>query len=260
MKETPSKVSEVLHSGANDAPFENSFHYRSIIGKLNYLEKATQSDISYITHQCARFTSKPEMIHAKAIRWIARYLKGTKERGFIMSPDTTKGLEVYVDADFSGNWHKKDSADVATARSRHGYVIKYMNCPIVWKSQLQHEIAFSSTESEYTGLSYALREVIPIMGLLQEMRAYGFIPKYSPPIISCKVFEDNSGALHMANVHKYRPRTKHLNVKLNHFRQYVDDGKIIILPIESKDQKGDYLTKPVRYETLQKLHEMVMGW
>ena len=64
------------------------------------------------------------------------------------------------------------------------------------------------------------------MDLLQEMQTYGYIPLYSPPTISCNVFEDNSGALHMANVHKYRPRTKHLNVKLHHFRQYVEEGKL----------------------------------
>ena len=55
-----------------------------------------------------------------------------------MSPGKTKGLEVYVDVGFSGNWYKDDSADIWTDRSRHGYIIKYMNCPIVWKSQLHN--------------------------------------------------------------------------------------------------------------------------
>ena len=260
IKETPCKVSQVLHSGKNNPPFDNSFHYRSVIGKLNYLEKGTRSDISYITHQCARFTSNPKANHAKAIRWIARYLKGTRNKGFVMKPDIAKGLEVYVDADFSGNWNKEDALNQETARSRHGYIIKFMNCPIVWKSQLQHEIALSSTESEYTGLSYALREAIPIMQLLQEMSRLGFIPQYTPPDIKCKVFEDNSGALQMAKIHKYRPRTKHLNVKLHHFRKYVNDGQINIVPIESKDQQADYLTKPVRWEILSTLRRKVMGW
>ena len=224
------------------------------------MEKGTRSDISYITHQCARFTSNPKANHAKAIQWIARYLKGTRNKGFVMKPDIAKGLEVYVDADFSGNWNKEDALNQETARSRHGYIIKFMNCPIVWKSQLQHEIALSSTESEYTGLSYALREAIPIMQLLQEMSRLGFIPQYLPPDIKCKVFEDNSGALQMAKIHKYRPRTKHLNVKLHHSRKYVNDGQINIVPIESKDQQADYLTKPVRWEILSTLRRKVMGW
>ncbi len=34
-----------------------------MIGKLNYLEKGTRSDISYIVHQCARFTDDPKESH-----------------------------------------------------------------------------------------------------------------------------------------------------------------------------------------------------
>ena len=77
-------------------------------------------------------------------------------------------------------------------------------------------------ESEYTGISCALRETIPIMELLKEMREYRFVQKYEQPRVYCRVYEDNSGALEMAKVHKYRPRTNHINVKLHHFRDYVD--------------------------------------
>ena len=100
-----------------------------------------------------------------------------------------------------------------------------MGCPIVWKSQLQTEIALSSTESEYTGLSYALRETIPIMELLNEMQKHGFPVVKEKARVHCRVFEDNSGAIEMAKVHKFRPRTKHINVKLHHFRDYVERGE-----------------------------------
>ena len=260
MKDIPCMTSKILSSGKDSDKFDNSFHYRSIIGKLNYLEKGTRSDISYITHQCARFTHSPKMVHAKAIRWLARYLKSTRTKGFIIKPDLSKGMEVYVDADFSGNWNRKDSEHVDSARSRHGYIIKFMNCPIIWKSQMQTEIALSSCESEYTGLSYALRDAIPIMNLLNEIKNKSLLKKFETPKIFCKVFEDNSGALEMAKVHKYRPRTKHLNVKLHHFRSYVNNGSIQMHSIDTKDQQADYLTKPVTIEVLRKLRKLVMGW
>ena len=132
--------------------------------------------------------------------------------------DHSKGLEVYVDADFAGNWDPKGTEDADTARSRHGYYILYMGCPILWKSSLEGEISLSSTESEYNGLSYALRGAIPIMNLLQEMKNLGFPITTTQANVRCKVFEDNSGALEMASVSKYRPRTKHLNNKLHHFK------------------------------------------
>ena len=89
------------------------------------------------------------------------------------------------------------------ARSRHGYIITYAGCPILWKSQLQGKCSLSTTESEYNGISYALWEAIPIMNLLDEMKGKGFPIKSSRAKLHCKVFEDNSGALEIAKVHKF---------------------------------------------------------
>ena len=69
------------------------------------------------------------------------------------------------------------------------------------------------------------------MQLVDEMRNNGFIDNKVTPRIHSTVYEDNSGALEMASIHKYRPRTKHLNVKLHHFQQYVNDGSIKIIDI-----------------------------
>jgi hypothetical protein len=261
LKDTPAKCSEILKRAPDGKDFDKSFHYRSIIGKINYLEKATRCDIAYINHQCARFTENPKDCHAKAIRWLAKYLKATRDRGTILKPQKNKGLEVYVDADFSGNWDPKaPHMDRDTARSRHGYIIMYEGCPLLHKSQLQTEIALSSTESEYIGISYALRDAIPIMNLLQEMRSKGFPVFKTKPKLHCKVFEDNSGALEMAKTHKYRPRTKHLNIKLHHFRDYVTRGDISIHKIDTKEQIADILTKPVSREILEYLRPKSMGW
>ena len=259
-KETPAASSKLLSRHSDSKEFDGSFNYRSIIGKLNYLEKATRSDIAYITHQCARFTTCPKTEHADAVRWVAKYLKGTRDKGTYLRPDIKRGLEVHVDADFAGNWDPKETQDRDTARSRHGYIVSYAGCPITWKSQLQTEIALSSSESEYTGLSYALREAIPIMQLINEMAAHGIKINHATPKVKCKVFEDNSGALEMAKEHKYRPRTKHLNNRLHHFRDYVSRQEITIHPIGTLDQNADYLTKPLNEVDLKRLRLKVMGW
>ena len=85
-------------------------------------------------------------------------------------------MEIYVDTtDFAGNFNKEDTtASRDMARSRHGYLIMYQNCPITWKSQLQTEITLSSTESEYTGLLHALLNPIPLMQILSKMKQVGF--------------------------------------------------------------------------------------
>ena len=100
----------------------------------------------------------------------------------------------------------------------------------------------SSTESEYTGLEYTLREVISIMQLLKDLKRSGFPIAPTTLKVTCRVFEDNSGSLEMVTVHKHRARTKHLNMKLHHFRDYVTRGEVTILPTTILDHASDYLT------------------
>ena len=261
IKDTPTASSKILSRHPKSPAFDGHFNYRSIIGKLNYLEKSTRPDIAYAVHQCARFSADPKVEHGQAIKWLGRYLYGTRSKGLIMKPDDNATLEMYVDSDWSGNWDPSIAAtDSSTARSRHGFVVKYCGCPLFWGSQLQTEIALSSTEAEYIGLSKALREVIPIMNLLKEMKKKGYNIVATQPKVMCRVFEDNSGALEMAINHKFRPRTKHLNIKYHHFRSYVDRAQITIHPIESKNNLADMLTKGQPLALFRIHRYYIMGW
>ena len=152
------------------------------------------------------------------------------------------------------------SSDPDTARSRSGYVIEYAGCPIVWASKLQTQIALSTTEAEYIALSIALRDTIPLMELVRELRNNGFDYAATKPTIHCKVFEDNSGALEIATVHKFRPRTKHINTQYHHFRFYVESGKITIHAISTEEQRADILTKSLSVPTFIKHRRAIMGW
>ena len=151
----------MLQRDEGGKPFDEIWSYPSIIGKLNFLEKSSRLDLAYSVHQCARFSSAPKASHAKAVNHIVRYLIGTKDKGLIMKPQD-KSLEVYVDADFAGNWDINCTHDPSTAKSCTGYIITYASCPLIWASKLQTEYALSTTESEYYALSTALREAIPL--------------------------------------------------------------------------------------------------
>ena len=67
----------------------------------------------------------------------------------IIISDITKGLECYINANFTRACNKKNSEDSENMLSRTGYMIKYANYPILWISRLQSEIALLSCESEY---------------------------------------------------------------------------------------------------------------
>jgi hypothetical protein len=76
---------------------DQKWKYRSVIGKLNFLEKSTRPDIAYAVHQCARFTANPKLSHAEAVKNIVRYLKGTSNLGILLNP-REQSLECYADA------------------------------------------------------------------------------------------------------------------------------------------------------------------
>ena len=260
IKSTPACASRVIHAYPDSAPFDQNFHYKSVIGKMNYLEKCSRPEIAYAVHMCARYSNEPKVEHGQAVKWIGRYLAGTRGKGFILKPKD-ESFVVWADADFSGNWHPESAMDDPdTARSRSGYIIMYLGCPILWKSQLQTEIALSSCESEYICLSQATRKVIPILELVQEMKQHGFDVGDTKPTVKCSLFEDNSGALTLAKAPAMRPRTKHINVKYHHFRSFVADGTLLILPVASADQLADFLTKPLDEATLVINRFRVMGW
>ncbi len=51
-----------------------------------------------------------------------------------------------------------------------------------------------------------MREVLPIMWLLEEAQKKGIKVSAKPCKVHCKVFEDNEGAIEIAKVPKMRPR------------------------------------------------------
>jgi hypothetical protein len=194
-KDTPG-ILKILQPHHNSSDFDGHFHYWRVIGKLNYLEKSTRPDIAYQVHQCARFCVDPKIEHGQAVKRIGCYLKGNQDKLLIYQPDTTKGLEVFVNADFAGNWNQEFAeGNCNIAQSRHGYAILYARCPVVWASQLQSEIALSTTEAEYIGISYALRTAIHIMNLLKEMKTHGIAILSTQAQVHCKVFETTQGQL-----------------------------------------------------------------
>jgi len=85
-------------------------------------------------------------------------------------PDKSKGLECFCDADWAGSWQHRSLHDPISAYSRTGFVIMYAGCPIIWKSTMQQLIPLSTTEAEYISLSSALREVISVVNLLDELK------------------------------------------------------------------------------------------
>ena len=76
-------------------------------------------------------------------------------------------------------------------------MIKFANCPIIWVSKMQTEIALSTTEVEYISLSKSMRDLIPLLHIMLEVSSLFGMRCYSCNSYTT-TFEDNKGAIESA--------------------------------------------------------------
>jgi len=98
---------------------------------------------------------------------------------------------------FAGLYKHEPDKDPTSAKSRLGYIIFLANFPLIWKLQLQQEIAISSCKFEYAAASITLRALIPLIWQLHEATKVLQLPPSYQATIQAQLFEDNNAALQL---------------------------------------------------------------
>jgi hypothetical protein len=103
-----------------------------------------------------------------------------------------ENIECWVNAAHASECNNKTaSPDPNSARSRMGYVINYTGCPMHWTSKMQTFHNRSRVHSTFT---------LPITWLREETKHLGITALNAKLKVLCKVFEDNAGAIEIANL------------------------------------------------------------
>jgi hypothetical protein len=156
--------------------------YARLLGELQYISNSTRPDITFAVNNLAAYTANLSLQHYGALKWILRYLAGTKTLGITYSSkDATKDHNLFhgfADASF---------ASTDDYKSVTGYVFLSTGGVITWKLKKQTIIALSTTEAEYIALSEAGCEACWLRGLYEEL---GF-PQKAPMVIK----GDNEGSV-----------------------------------------------------------------
>ena len=85
-------------------------------------------------------------------------------------------------------------------------------------------------------------------------------PDLSKPDILCVAFEDNRGAMLMANNQRLTARTKYYHVNSHWFWGHVNDGTFYVKGVTSELQDADYLTKPLPLVAFLRNRHRVQGF
>ena len=91
----------------------------------------------------------------------------------------------------------------------------YKGCLINWKATLQHVVALSTTEAEYTAATEAVKETLWLQGLFGELGV-----RQKSVTIHC----DSSSAIHLCKNPTHHEKTKHIDIKLHFIINEVSRG------------------------------------
>ncbi|GAU44272.1 hypothetical protein TSUD_133180 [Trifolium subterraneum] len=225
-----------LHKSSG-TPLSDPTAYRRLLGRLLYLTH-TRPNISYVVSKLSQFLDSPTDAHMIAGLHILIFLKNNPGQGLFFSSSSSLTLKGFSDSDWG--------ACPNTRRYTIGFCFFLGSSLISWKSKKQIVVSRSSSEAEYRALAQATCEGQWLLYLLQDL----CIPHDSPIIMYC----DNKSAMHIASNPVFHERTKHIEIDFHVVRDKVQANVIHLLPVSSKEQIADILTKslhPGPFQTLQ---------
>ena len=192
-----------------------------------------------LTKVCGRATEEAMM----EMKRIIKFVLDTKGIGLKFEPNNNNEtmemweLIAYSDSDWAGD---KDNR-----KSVSGWIIYLLGCPISHKSRQQGTVSLSSAEAEWIALSEAIKELLFIIQVLEEIGVNVIKP--------VKVMVDNQAAIFMAKNTTATKRTKHVDVRANFVYEHVneDTGEIELVFVKSEENRSDVFTKNVSGEVME---------
>lgn len=200
--------------------------FRELVGALNYLALGTRPDISFAVSYLGQFNNYFDQTHWTAAKRVLRYLKGTMDLGISYCASDAK-LIGYVDADWGNNRSDR--------RSFTGFVFCLNGGPISWESKKQRTVALSSTEAEFMAMTEAVKERLYLRRLFEELGLR--------ELMDITIFNDNMGAIKLAENPIFHNRSKHIDLRFHFIREAVNEKLINIRYLDSNSMIADTLTK-----------------
>lgn len=248
---TPAKASELK-------PLEKEFKfkYRQGIGELLYAMVTCRPDISYPVVKLSQYSTAPARIHFEAVREIYYYLKSTRTDGIYYwrqhprkdlppgkLPSTKpsnyeptnqerSNIAPHTLISASDSDHATDSQH---RKSVSGIVHHLAGGAVHYKTKYQDVIALSTSEAEFIAAAEAGKQILYLRSILEQIG----IPQQQ----ATTLYQDNQGALLMANAQKPTKRTKHMDTRHFALQDWVDRDLIVLKRITTSDNHSDAMTK-----------------
>ena len=228
VSDLPASQSADLDPRRNDEPVCDK-PVRAAVGSLIWLGGMTRPDIANAVRAVVRQAHNPAERHWRAVRKLIAYLNKTKDLGLVLVKDDDRKLSVYVHADHAN----KDN----DRRSVSGVAVMVGGTVVNASSTTQHCLTLSTREAEYVAMAQGAKTALFTKAVLDFLQ-----PQFADETID--VFEDDQGAIAIAENPISGGRTKNIDVRYHFIRELLERKVLNIQYTESSNQHADILTKP----------------
>ncbi|XP_069155783.1 uncharacterized mitochondrial protein AtMg00810-like [Solanum lycopersicum] len=200
--------------------------YQRLVGRLIYLT-ITRPDLSYAVQSLSQFMNAPKRYHMDAAVRVVRYIKQNPGSGILLAAQSSDYLQAYCDADWG--------SCLDTRKSITGYMVKFGDSLLSWKSKKQSTVSRSSAEAKYRNMTSTVSEVTWIIGLFRGLDM--------PLTLHVVIHNDSTAAIQIASNPVFHERTKHIDIDCHFVREKIQRGIVFIQHLATAEQLADVLTK-----------------
>ena len=242
--------------------------YRKAMGEIMYPMIKCRPDISPHAIILSQFMANPAEVHYEALKDVIAYLADTPEEGIHYwrekphselpqaphpslhhdnlqphDPQPSQNMHAYVDSDWGTNTVRRNSLT--------GMIIMFAGGAIGYKTKFQTVIAHSSTEAEFVAACDTAKLILFYCSLLDDIG----ISQTEATVM----YEDNNGALLMANAQQPTRRTRHMEIKHFAILDWVEQDLLILTHISTSLNVADAMTKPLEKTLFYHHYDKYMG-
>ncbi|CAM9725464.1 unnamed protein product [Sphacelaria rigidula] len=188
-----------------------------------WIANQTRPDIAHAVRAIARFSHEPELTHYKAAKKILEYLNAMSDFRLVFEKvSDMKCIPLDFDLNTSAN---ADYAHMAEdRRSIRGGAICCGGTLVggaisALVSRTQKCVTLSTTEAEYVGTADGVKETLYVRGILE-------FPTPSLGSASIGVFDDNKGAINLAENPLSLSNSKYMAIRCHGSREFVASDHI----------------------------------
>ncbi|KID83900.1 polyprotein [Metarhizium guizhouense ARSEF 977] len=231
---TPMGLEELLKS-ETQATKKSIEVYQQKVGSILFAAVSTRPDIAFAVSRLARHNLNPSDVYHRAADRAIQYLYSTRSFGLRLgniNRENVKPIETFIgssDASFADNTEDR--------KSSQGYVLRLYGGPIAWKASKQTTVTTSSTEAELLAASEAAKEMIAAGRLLNSLEV-----KLNEPL-QLEIDNRQTIRLLVEESAKLTTQLRHVDIYQHWLRQEVQNSRIEVRWVESKDMMADGMTK-----------------